>query len=79
MKKHGNVKYRFHELLNVGDRITERPNNIYSLKAAFRNFNIKRDKDSLPTLIVEFDEYGCRRVDITLKGFRPLTPVSNDN
>lgn len=69
MKKHGNVKYRFHELVNIGDRITERPNNIYSLKAAFRNYNIKRNNEDLPTLIVDYDEYGGKRVDLTLKRF----------
>lgn len=69
MKKHGNVKYKFHELVNIGDVITEKPNNIYSLKAAFRAFNKKRTDAKEPALVVDFDEYGGKRVDVRLKSF----------
>lgn len=70
MNKHGNTKYKFDRLINIGDVITEKPNNPYSLKAAFRNFNQKRAKDGLPELAVLFNEYGGKRVDIELIGFK---------
>lgn len=72
MKKHGNVKYKFADLKEVGDTITEKPNNVYSLKAAFRNYNTKRESENLPKLKVRFNEYGGKRVDIVLESFLPL-------
>lgn len=66
---HGNTKYKFHKLEKIGDIITERPNNIYSLKAAFRNYNLRLEKENKPTLKVLFNEYGGKRVDVELLNF----------
>lgn len=73
MNKHGNVKYKFYDLINIGDKINERPNNIYSLKAAFRQFNKNRIKSGEQELNVLFNEYGGKRVEIELLGFKPLS------
>lgn len=66
MNKHGNTKYKFYELINIGDVITEKPNNIYSLKAAFRQFNKNYEKQTGNSLVVLFNEYGGKRVDVEL-------------
>jgi hypothetical protein len=78
MKKHGNTKYKFDHLINIGDTITERPNNVYSLKAAFRQFNLKRKNNNEPELEVSFEEYGGKRCDVVLTGFKTLTPQQQE-
>ncbi len=76
MKKHGNAKYKFDQLIKVGDIITERPNNVYSLKAAFRQYNVKRQKEGHPNMVVIFNEYGGKRVDVELHAL--TTPKTID-
>lgn len=77
MKKHGNTKYKFSDLINVGDIITERPNNIYSLKAAFRAYNINYAKETGNSLIVVFNEYGGKRCDIELHAIVKAKTIDN--
>jgi len=79
MKKHGNAKYKFDKLINVGDVITEYPNNVYSLKSAFRAFNIKRQKEGKENMVVIFNEYGGKRVDVELHALtvpKTIDPVT---
>lgn len=71
MNKHGNTKYKFDKLINIGDTITEKPNNPYSLKAAFRNYNLKRTKEGKPELVVSFSDPINKYIHIQLCNILP--------